>query len=366
MLEVRDKLLEQSKPMDTQTRDARSPKTARTDGARTSGKEKPDRENAEMARAERRRVLDDDLQAAQEECARKARGGDNNGRRHSNRVTERRLEEEGSTLTEGELHQIEDRLKLRPLAVYEVVRQEGEDELTRPLSSLWWSGLAAGLSIGFSVYTQAAIRTYLPEATWTPLVESFGYAVGFLIVILGRQQLFTEITLTATLPVLARPKIRGIVALLRLWLVVFIANMVGTAIFAYGISADLLNTPDIAAAAIAISRTAMQPDFWPMFMRAIAAGWLMATVVWLLPSADRSGFLVIGLITTLIALFHLAHVVAGSVEAMTLVFTGNMGFADALTGFYLPALVGNILGGAALFALISYGQVATELDEKGN
>ena len=318
------------------------------------------------ARAERRRILDDDLEAAQEECARKARGGGKGGRRHSNHVTERRLEEEGSTLTQGELDQIDERLKLRPLAVYEIVRQEGEDELTRSLPSLWWSGLAAGLSIGFSVYTQAVLRTYLPDAGWVPLVESLGYAVGFLIVILGRQQLFTEITLTATLPVLARPKMRGVVAVLRLWSVVFIANMVGTAIFAYGIATDILSTPDISAAAVAISRTAMEPEFGSMFMRAIVAGWLMATVVWLLPSADSSSFMVITLITSLIALFHLAHVVAGSVEAMTLVFSGDMGFADALTGFYLPALTGNILGGAALFALISYGQVATELDDRGN
>ena len=351
--------------MDTQTRDAPSAEALKRDGETASSSESSDRENRQANRAERRN-FSDDLQAAQEECARKARGGGKNARRHSNDVTERRLEEEGSTLTEGELHQIDDRLKLRPLAVYEVVRQEGEDELTRPVSSLWWSGLAAGLSIGFSVYTQAAIHTYLPEASWVPLVASFGYAVGFLIVILGRQQLFTEITLTATLPVLARPKIRGIVAVLRLWTVVFIANMIGTAIFAYGTATDILNTPDITASAIAISKTAMEPEFWPMLARAIAAGWLMATVVWLLPSADRSGFLVIALITTLIALFHLAHVVAGSVEAMILVISGNMAFTDALVGFYVPALIGNILGGAALFALISYGQVARELDAKGN
>ena len=352
--------------MDTQAKDAPSTKASEMNEGGAPGNEKPDRKNAKPAGGQSLRFPNDDLQAAQDECARKARGAGMSGRRHSNDVTERRLEEEGSTLTKGELHQIEDRLKLRPLAVYEVVRQEGEDELTRPLSSLWWSGLAAGLSIGFSLYTQAAIRAYLPEATWVPLIESFGYAVGFLIVILGRQQLFTEITLTATLPVLARPKVRGVVAVLRLWSVVFVANMVGTAIFAYGTANDLLNSPDITAAAIAISRTAMEPELWPMFMRAIAAGWLMATVVWLLPSADSSGFLVIALITSLIALFHLAHVVAGSVEALTLVFSGNMAFMDALSGFYLPALMGNILGGAALFSLISYGQVATELDAKGN
>ena len=300
------------------------------------------------------------------QTAGKAKNGGNAGRRHSNDVTERRLEHEGSTLTEGELKEINHRLKLRPLAVYEINRQEGEDELTRPVSSLWWSGLAAGLSIGFSVFTQAALRAYLPDAQWRPLIECLGYSVGFLIVILGRQQLFTEITLTAVLPVLARPKWRGVVAIARLWSVVFVANMVGTAVFAGGIVLDIIHTPEITQAAIAISQGAMEGAPHHMLLRGVAAGWLIATVVWILPSAENASFFVITLLTYLIALFHLAHVVAGSVEALTLVFSGHMGFLEAVTGFYLPALVGNILGGSALFALISYGQVATELDPKGN
>ena len=289
-----------------------------------------------------------------------------NQRHHASNVTEHRIEHEGSTLTRSELEEVDHRMKLRPLAVYEIVRQEGEDELTRPNRSLLWSGLAAGLSIGFSVWTQAALRAYLPDAPWRPLVECWGYAVGFLIVILGRQQLFTEITLTAVLPVLARTKLRGFIAIARLWAIVFFANMAGTAIFGYGIASDVLNTPDITAAALEVSRKAMEPDFHFMLLRGVAAGWLMATVVWLLPSADKSSFAVIALLTYLIALFHLAHVVAGSVEAFALVFAGEMTLAQAVFGFHIPALIGNVLGGAALFALISYGQVADELDERGN
>lgn len=290
--------------------------------------------------------------------------GESDKLRHANNATKERLEEEGSPLSHSERHQIEDRLKLRPIAVYELVRQEGEDELSRPISSLWWSGLAAGLSIGFSVFAQAAIRANLPETDWRPLVDSWGYAVGFLIVILGRQQLFTEITLTATLPVLARPTWRGHLAIARLWIVVFAANMVGTTVFGAAIAFDILDLPEISEAAIAISQEAMEPDFVHTLLRGIAAGWLMATVVWLLPSAGHSGFLVIALLTYLIALFHLSHVVAGSVEAMTLVISGRLPFVDAVTGFYVPALIGNVLGGSTLFALISYGQVADELDEK--
>nr|WP_256995424.1 formate/nitrite transporter family protein [Rhizobium sp. L1K21] len=250
---------------------------------------------------------------------------------------------------------------MRPVAVYEVVRQQGDDELERPTSSLLWSGLAAGLSIGFSVYTQATLRHFLPEASWTPLLESLGYSVGFLIVILGRQQLFTEITLSAVLPFLAQPSFAGGLKIARLWTLVLAANIVGTLVFGAGIALDVLNLPEIRMAAIEISQKAIEPSPPYMFLRAIAAGWIIATVVWLLPSAEGSRFHIIVLLTYLISLFHLAHIIAGSVEMATLLFSGQLSVLRALTHFYIPTLVGNIIGGSALFALISYAQIAGEL-----
>jgi formate/nitrite transporter FocA (FNT family) len=75
--------------------------------------------------------------------------------------------------------------------------------MERPLTSLWWSGVAAGLSISFSLLTQAVLQTRLSDAPWQPLLTSFGYCVGFIMAVLSRQQLFTESTITAVLPVAA-------------------------------------------------------------------------------------------------------------------------------------------------------------------
>ena len=86
--------------------------------------------------------------------------------------------------------------------VYKAVLKEGEDELERSVSALAWSGLAAGLSMGFSLVSEGLLRSHLPDAPWRPLITKLGYSVGFLIVVLGRQQLFTENTLTAILPLL--------------------------------------------------------------------------------------------------------------------------------------------------------------------
>ena len=50
--------------------------------------------------------------------------------------------------------------------------------------------------MGFSFLMEALLAHHLPQAAWTPLVSKLGYCIGFIMVVLGRQQLFTENTLT--------------------------------------------------------------------------------------------------------------------------------------------------------------------------
>lgn len=126
---------------------------------------------------------------------------------------------------EEEAQEIGERLPLRAAVVYEIIRVEGEGELGRSVGALWWSGLAAGLSIGLSVVSQALLATHLPDAPWKPIIERMGYAVGFIVVILARQQLFTENTLTAVLPVIARRRLSWLLVMLRLWGIVLLANL---------------------------------------------------------------------------------------------------------------------------------------------
>jgi formate-nitrite transporter family protein len=106
-----------------------------------------------------------------------------------------------SSAHEQEIHE---RSSPTGAVVYAAIRKEGDEELERATAALAWSGLAAGLSMGFSFATEAMLRAALPETPWRPLIAKLGYSVGFLIVVLGRQQLFTENTLTVILPVLRR------------------------------------------------------------------------------------------------------------------------------------------------------------------
>ncbi len=261
-----------------------------------------------------------------------------------------------------ERQEIERRRRLRAAAVYEIVRSEGEDELSRPFPSLIWSGIAAGLSISLSVVAEGLLHAHLPPAEWRPLVENLGYSVGFLVVILGRQQLFTENTITVVLPVMANQKLAILLNVARLWTVVFLANMVGTAISGWAISSDLFFTAEGQEAMRAVARHAMAPDAATTFWRGIVAGFIVAAIVWTLPSAEAAAFFVVLVLTYLIALGDLSHVIAGAVEAFILVFDGELPLWNALGGFILPALAGNVIGGTTLFALISYAQVRREID----
>jgi len=278
---------------------------------------------------------------------------------------EEEIESGGGPISAEEEEEIEEYQKLRPVAIYEVVRREGVEELGRPWRSLWWSGLAAGLSIGLSLTAQGTLHALLPDAPWRPLVASLGYTVGFLIVILARQQLFTEITLTAVLPVLADPGRKVLAALARNWSVVFLANMAGALVFAAVLSLEGILPPFVREGALAVSAHAVERELGAGFMRAIFAGWMIALLVWLLPLAEAARFWVIALLTYLIAVFELSHVVAGSVELFLLMFTGQLGVLEGLGRHLLPWLAGNIIGGSALFALLAYGQVRDELTDNG-
>lgn len=272
--------------------------------------------------------------------------------------------EASEELTEEEVRQVEEHAHLRPLAVHEVVRREGVEELARPVPSLWWSGLTAGLSIGFSVVAQGTLIAFLPDAPWRDLVAAFGYSVGFLIVILGRYQLFTEITLTAVLPVLAEPSRKALMALARLWAVVLAANLVGTFLFAAILASHAVLPPAQMAGIDKVARHVADFSAGDAFLRGIVAGWLVATVVWLQPSAESARIWVIALLTGMIAALDLSHVVSGSVEIFYLQLMGALGVGDGLFRLLLPLLAGNVIGGAALFALLAHGQVHNELHDE--
>ena len=249
-----------------------------------------------------------------------------------------------------------------PVMIHDIIREDGERELGRSIEALSWSGLGAGLSMGFSFLMLAVIRAALPDSPWRILVSGFGYTTGFMIVVLGRQQLFTESTLTAVLPVLTQRSSSAFGRMLRLWAVVLAANIVGTFIFAWMISVPELFHAEIEHALTDVALEAIQDPFWHMALKSVLAGWLIALMVWLLPSAGQSRLLLVLIITYLVAIMHASHLIAGSVEVAYLVVTGRLGLGGYLTHFFVPTFIGNVAGGTSLVALLNHAPVREELD----
>lgn len=265
-------------------------------------------------------------------------------------------------MSEVEKQDINERRAGSAKVVHEVVRLRGDEELNRPVRSLLFSGFAAGVAVCSSLLAEAFLHMRLPAAPWTELIVSLGYTVGFIIVILGNLQLFTESTITAALPLTTYPTIRNLGRLLRLWAAVFIANMAGTLLVAALMAHEVIVQPDQLTAALEVSRSISSHDPITTLLLAMPAGFLIASIAWILPNARGSEFWVILVITYVIAIGGFSHVVAGSAEAWLLMFAGEQSFWAAAGGFILPALVGNIIGGTGLFAVVAHGQVRDEIE----
>lgn len=249
--------------------------------------------------------------------------------------------------------------------IYEAIKLEGEQELDRPALALAFSGLAAGLAMGFSFAAEALLHTYLPAAEWSRLISKIGYAVGFVIVILGKQQLFTENTLTPIIPLLDRKSHVSLRPVLTLWGTVFAANIIGTLVFS-GIAADtVMFEPHVRESMHAIGLVAFHGGhFSEIVLKGIFAGWLVALIVWLMPPAETAAIWVILILAYIIGIAGFPHIIAGSVEVFYPMWEGALPAGRVITNYLVPTLIGNVIGGVSIVAALNYAQVAAGDEEK--
>lgn len=253
----------------------------------------------------------------------------------------------------------EERKTPRVAVVYGAILREGQEELRRKTSALVASGIQAGLVMSFSLLASAALRSHLPEADWRTLLVGLGYPVGFILVVLGRMQLFTENTLTAVLPVLDRRSPYGIAGLLRLWTVVLVANLAGAGLAAWFFARSGTLSAEILDGARQVALDALGKTGWTALLKGIVGGWLIALMVWILPAAEGARLWAIALATYLIALTGSTHIIAGSAETLFAVCGGHAPLVDYLA-FAVPTLAGNVAGGVLLVTLMNHGQVVPD------
>lgn len=263
------------------------------------------------------------------------------------------------SLNEEEREKAKELAAVRAPILHEVVRREGQEELQRSALGLGWSGFAAGLSMGFSMVSEALLRAHLPvDVPWLPLVSKAGYTVGFILVILGKQQLYTENTLTPVVPFMSHPTRQSLGQLLRLWVIVLLANLLGAFVFAWVCGRTDIFDPSVKGQFIQLGWEALGDSFGLTVLRGIFGGWLIAMIGWIMGGLRGDGMSTIFLLSYVVGVGHFSHIIAGSVDTFGLVFTGSISFVTCLWKFIFPALIGNTVGGVAMVALVNHAQVA--------
>lgn len=252
----------------------------------------------------------------------------------------------------------------------EILEQQIKEEISqiqRPTSGLLISGLSAGLDVGFSLLLMAVMYTLVNGVFPEPIVDILVanmYSIGFIFVILGRSELFTEHTTLAFLPVLNRRA--SLMSLARLWGLIYSSNIAGCFIFAFlaTIIGPALGVIDPVAFGV-IGGGLVAHETSTIFLSAILAGWLMGLLSWLVTASRDtiSQVFLVWLVTTAIGLTHLHHSIVGSVEVLAAVFAGQgVTFAD-FGRFLITASAGNAIGGLVFVALIKYGHATKRGEE---
>ncbi len=244
--------------------------------------------------------------------------------------------------------------------IYEVIRRNGADELRRSGQPLFWSGIAAGMLISFSVLGEAIFRLSpryslaragrksglqfrvsagdpRADAAFHRKHDHHGFAAG------GAQDDAWD---------------RGDAAALG---DVLSANVIGAGVAAAFIVFSGSFGDPLLGVVRELSDHATGFPVPTAFVKAIPAGILVAAIVWMMPGQRGNEVVVILLFTWLIAAGDFTHVVAGSVEMWVLLLTGELSVLYAALTFFLPVLAGNIVGGTAVFGLLAWGQVKAEV-----
>ncbi|NDJ54957.1 MAG: formate/nitrite transporter family protein, partial [Chloroflexi bacterium] len=239
--------------------------------------------------------------------------------------------------------------------IFRRVAASAHEEFALPVRMLFLSGLAAGLSIGLSFLARASVTALIPQDS-SGLVGNLLYPIGFLLIVLGRYQLFTENTLTPVTLVLTR--IASIPALLRNWGIVLGANLLGAITLAVLLSVTNVFNPETAEVAREFARHAIEFSAIDLLFKGIIAGWLVASMVWLIHAAREtiSRFAIVFVLMYFIPTADLYHCIVGACEVAFLVFEGGTNVIDALFGFFIPVLIGNTIGGVLLVGILNYAQ----------
>jgi formate/nitrite transporter FocA (FNT family) len=240
--------------------------------------------------------------------------------------------------------------------ILEEVIENGRDELSRSTLGLLFSGFGGGISMGLTGLAVALALSYLGKGPVQEFVSFFFYPIGFIVVIIGRAQLFTENTLFPVVLVLDERK--HVLNTLRLWIAVFVANVAGAVFFGWLVMKTGALSPNFADALAGLGMEAANGHFTLIFAKGIIGGWLIALVAWMVSASHWTigQIAVTWMLTFIVGAGHFSHCIASSAEIVAAIMSGHLHFSNYFQ-WLLPATLGNILGGVSIVSLLNFGQV---------
>ncbi|QLG63187.1 formate/nitrite transporter family protein [Halorarum salinum] len=237
--------------------------------------------------------------------------------------------------------------------IFQRIIASAEDEYDTRKRELFFSGVAAGFAITVTVLAYAVGTAAVDDPSG--LIGPLFYPVGFIFIIIGHYQLYTENTLPPVALVLLR--LISIPGLLRIWGLVLFGNLVGVSIGAYVLANTSILSPEAAAVAEEFGAEALHLPWWDLFFKGVFAGWLVAGLVWL-DHAARSvtaRIIIVFFIMYLVPAMGLFHIITSMCDALYLFFQGEAALWPLAWNLLLPVLLGNTLGGVVLVAILNYG-----------
>jgi formate/nitrite transporter FocA (FNT family) len=256
----------------------------------------------------------------------------------------------------------------RPSAqdIYEQVANNARQELGRSGISLAISGFAGGVFMGLSAMGNAIAIAWLTPAGAVPtpatlFIAKMFYPLGFIAVILGRSQLFTENTLYPVALVLAEQS--HFWKTMRLWAVVLPSNVLGALAFAALATLTHALSPAVVQSLGQLGLEAAGHPTATIFWSGVMGGWIIATVAWLVSGSHSitGAVMIIWMLAFVVGLGNFAHCIAASGEVFAAILTGRASWL-AFPAWFLPAVAGNICGGVGMVTLLEYGQVIVGKD----
>lgn len=239
--------------------------------------------------------------------------------------------------------------------IFQRIVASADEEIDSSTRELFFSGIAAGFAITLTFLGHALGAALFPN---NGFLSAILYPIGFLYIIMGRYQLYTENTLPPVALVLTR--LTSVPMLVRVWSVVLVGNIIGASLGAFVLANSHVLSPEAMRAGAEFTRHGLSLAWWDVFLKALFAGWLVAGVVWLDHAARDtvSRFLLIYIVFYMIAAGELYHVITTACEALYFVFVSGTGLFTVFSEFWLPVLLGNTIGGVVLVALVNYAQTA--------